>query len=254
MFDRDGIVARVAKLKEGFFWDNPEAARGVIAEANAEKAVLNPFNELASAIEEAEMALEMADAEEPGEEQDLMASEATGSLEKAEKIEDKLRLQSLLCGKLDACNAILTLHSGAGGTEACDWAQMLFRMYQMYAEDAGFEVEVLDLQPGEEAGIKSVMFVVKGPYAYGYLKAERGVRLAGRGGRNLRRRGRRDQGRGFARGHLPFRRRRRSEGEQDRLRRPPDAYPHGHRGGVPGGALSAPEQGARHAGVEGETL
>ncbi len=202
MFDRDGIVARVAKLKEGLeemrgylkieerqerlskaearqaepgFWDNPEAARGVIAEANAEKAVLNPFNDLASAIEEAEMALEMADAEEPGEEQDLMASEATGSLEKAEKIEDKLRLQSLLCGKLDACNAILTLHSGAGGTEACDWAQMLFRMYQMYAEDAGFEVEVLDLQPGEEAGIKSVMFVVKGPYAYGYLKAERGV-------------------------------------------------------------------------------
>ena len=114
MFDRDGIVARVAKLKEGLeemrgylkieerqerlskaearqaepgFWDNPEAARGVIAEANAEKAVLNPFNDLASAIEEAEMALEMADAEEPGEEQDLMAAEATASLEKAEKIQ-----------------------------------------------------------------------------------------------------------------------------------------------------------------------
>lgn len=121
------------------------------------------------------MALEMADAEEPGEEQDVMAGEALSSIEKAEKIQDKLRLQSLLCGKLDACNAILTLHSGAGGTEACDWASMLFRMYQMYAEDAGFEVEVLDSQPGDEAGIKSVMFVVKGPYAYGYLKAERGV-------------------------------------------------------------------------------
>lgn len=202
MFDRDAIVGRIAKLRtsleemraylkidernerlaaaeakqaEPGFWDNPEAARGVIAEGNAEKAFIYPFNDLTSAIEESEMALEMADAEAPGEEQDLMAEEAQASLEKAEKIEDKLRLQSLLCGKLDACNAILTLHSGAGGTEACDWASMLFRMYQMYAEDAGFEVEVLDLQPGDEAGIKSVMFVLKGPYAYGYLKAERGV-------------------------------------------------------------------------------
>lgn len=202
MFDRDAIVGRIAKLRtsleemraylkidernerlaaaeakqaEPGFWDNPEVARGVIAEGNAEKAFIYPFNDLTSAIEESEMALEMADAEAPGEEQDLMAEEAQASLEKAEKIEDKLRLQSLLCGKLDACNAILTLHSGAGGTEACDWASMLFRMYQMYAEDAGFEVEVLDLQPGDEAGIKSVMFVLKGPYAYGYLKAERGV-------------------------------------------------------------------------------
>ncbi|MGN0890270.1 MAG: peptide chain release factor 2 [Candidatus Spyradenecus sp.] len=202
MFDRDAIVARLTKLQtsleemraylkiderqarldaaeakqaEPGFWDNPEAARSVIAEGNAEKAFIYPFNDLTGAIEEAEMALEMADAEAPGEEQDLMGTEAEGALEKAEKIEDKLRLQSLLCGKLDACNAILTLHSGAGGTEACDWASMLYRMYQMYAEDAGFEVEVLDLQPGDEAGIKSVMFVIKGPYAYGYLKAERGV-------------------------------------------------------------------------------
>ena len=202
MFDRDAIVARLTKLQTSLeemraylkiderqarldaaeakqadpgFWDNPEAARGVIAEGNAEKAFIYPFNDLTSAIEEGEMALEMADAEAPGEEQDLMAGEAEAALEKAEKLEDKLRLQSLLCGKLDACNAILTLHSGAGGTEACDWASMLYRMYQMYAEDAGFEVEVLDLQPGDEAGIKSVMFVIKGPYAYGYLKAERGV-------------------------------------------------------------------------------
>ncbi len=202
MFDRDAIVARIAKLKTGLeemraylkigermerlaqaearqtepgFWDNPEEARNVIAAGNAERAFINPFNDLESAVGEAEMGLEMADAEAPGEEQDLMAAEACEALDRAEKIEDKLRLQSLLCGKLDACNAILTLHSGAGGTEACDWASMLFRMYQMYAEDAGFEVEVLDLQPGDEAGIKSVMFVVKGAYAYGYLKAERGV-------------------------------------------------------------------------------
>ncbi len=202
MFNRDEIVARLTKLQEGLeemrgylkieercarlaaseaqqaeagFWDNPEKARAVIAEGNAEKVFIYPFNDLTSAIDEAAMALEMADAEEPGEEQDLMAAEAEASLDKADKLQDKLRLQSLLCGKLDASNAILTLHSGAGGTEACDWASMLYRMYQMYAEDAGFEVEVLDFQPGDEAGVKSVMFVVKGPYAYGYLKAERGV-------------------------------------------------------------------------------
>ena len=202
MFNRDEIVARITTLKNGVeemrvylkieerkerlaqaearqaepgFWDNPEAARGVIAEGNAEKAFIYPYDELVSSVEEAEMALEMADAEEQGPEQDTMAEEAIASLDRAEKIEDKLRLQSLLCGKLDACNAILTLHSGAGGTEACDWASMLYRMYQMYADDAGFEVEVLDFQPGDEAGVKSVMFVVKGAYAYGYLKAERGV-------------------------------------------------------------------------------
>lgn len=202
MFDRDTLVTRLSKLKEGLdemrgylkmderkerlaaaearqaeagFWDNPEAARSVIAEANAEKVFVYPFDELATTVEEAEMALEMTDAEAPGEEQDMMAAEMEASLDKAEKIQDKLRLQSLLCGKLDACNAILTLHSGAGGTEACDWASMLYRMYQMYSDDAGFDFEVLDYQAGDEAGIKSVMFIVKGPYAYGYLKAERGV-------------------------------------------------------------------------------
>lgn len=202
MFDRDSLVSRLSRLKEGLeemhgylkmderkerlaaaearqaeagFWDHPEAARSVIAEANAEKVFVYPFDELAATVEEAEMALEMTDAEAPGEEQDMMAAETEASLDKAEKIQDKLRLQSLLCGKLDACNAILTLHSGAGGTEACDWASMLYRMYQMYADDAGFDFEVLDYQAGDEAGIKSVMFIVKGPYAYGYLKAERGV-------------------------------------------------------------------------------
>ena len=202
MFERDEIVTRISALREGLdemraylkidernerlaaaearqaepgFWDNPETARAVIAEGNAEKAFVYPFNDFSSAVEEAEMALEMADAEEPGDERDMMYEEAVAAIEKGDKVQDKLRLQSLLCGKLDASNAILTLHAGAGGTEACDWASMLFRMYQMYADDAGFEVEVLDLQPGDEAGIKSVMFVIKGAYAYGYLKAERGV-------------------------------------------------------------------------------
>ncbi|MEG1479637.1 MAG: peptide chain release factor 2 [Kiritimatiellia bacterium] len=202
MFDRDAIVSGITKLKAGLgemyqylkieertqrlakseaqqvaldFWNNPETARSIIASGNAEKAFLNPFKALSAALDEASMALEMADSEAPGEEQDLMLGEAKECVTKAVKIQDKLRLQSLLCGKMDSCNAILTLHSGAGGTEACDWASMLYRMYQMYAEDNDFEIEVLDYQQGEEAGIKSVMFMIKGAYAYGYLKAERGV-------------------------------------------------------------------------------
>ena len=87
----------------------------------------------------------------------------------------KFEVQSLLSGKFDMNNAYLNLHAGAGGTESCDWADMLLRMYRRYCESHGFDVNVLDYLAGEEAGIKSVTFLVSGPYAYGYLKAERGV-------------------------------------------------------------------------------
>ncbi len=85
------------------------------------------------------------------------------------------RLETLLSGKYDNYNAILTLHAGAGGTEAQDWADMLYRMYSMYAEKNGFKVRVLDVLDGEEAGLKSITFLVSGDFAYGYLKAEKGV-------------------------------------------------------------------------------
>ena len=119
--------------------------------------------------------LELAEAEDEGEQRQQALADLEQTLDRADVMMAKLRMQSLLGGKLDACNAYLTLHSGAGGTESCDWADMLFRMYRMYCEDNGFEVEVLDFQPGDEAGIKSVTFLVSGSYAYGYLKAERGV-------------------------------------------------------------------------------
>lgn len=92
-----------------------------------------------------------------------------------EKQYEQYELQALLNGKLDASNAFLSLHAGAGGTESCDWADMLFRMYNRYCEKHGFKVQVLDYLPGDEAGIKSVTVMVSGPYAYGYMKAERGV-------------------------------------------------------------------------------
>ena len=119
--------------------------------------------------------LELAEAEPVGESKTLAMKEVGVLLEKAEETYDSLELQSLLKGPLDKCNAYLTLHAGAGGTESCDWANMLYRMYQRYCERVGYEVELVDISPGDEAGITAVTFNVKGLNAYGFLKAERGV-------------------------------------------------------------------------------
>ncbi len=157
------------------FWDAQNAAKEVIAKTSAQRAIVRPFDELVRLLDDGSLMLELAGAEEEGEQRQQALAEMAPIFDKADVMFSKLRLQSLLGGKLDSCNAYLTIHSGAGGTESCDWADMLLRMYRMYCEDNGFEVEVLDTQPGEEAGIKSVTLLVTGPYAYGYFKAERGV-------------------------------------------------------------------------------
>ena len=157
------------------FWNDQNAAKEVIGKTNAQRAFVRPFDELVRLLDDGDVMLELAAAEEEGEQRQQALSELTHMFDKADVMFSKLRLQSLLGGRLDSFNAYLTLHSGAGGTESCDWADMLFRMYRMYCEDNGFEIEVLDTQPGEEAGIKSITFLVTGSYAYGYLKAERGV-------------------------------------------------------------------------------
>jgi len=157
------------------FWDHAQQAQEMIGRTNRERAFVRPFDELTRAIEEASLMIELSAAEPEGAARDQAIAEAAELATKGGVIAQKLRLQSLLGGKLDSSNAFLTLHSGAGGTEACDWADMLFRMYRMYCEDNGFEIEVLDIQPGEEAGLKYVTFAVRGGYAYGYLKGERGV-------------------------------------------------------------------------------
>ena len=136
---------------------------------------MKPYDEFARQIEVAGVMLELAAAEPEGPTHTHALEELAALLKQADAQYHKLRLQSLLSGKLDSCNAYLNLHAGAGGTESCDWADMLFRMYRRYCEDNGFEVEVLDSQPGDEAGLKSVSFLVRGSYAYGYMKAERGV-------------------------------------------------------------------------------
>ena len=169
----------LAKLEETAampeFWNDQSAAKEVFAKINVQRAFVRPFDELVRLLDDGTLMLELAEAEAEGDPRQQVLAEMVHMFDKADVMFSKLRLQSLLGGKLDACNAYLTLHSGAGGTESCDWADMLFRMYRMYCEDNGFEVEIYDSQPGEEAGLKSVTFLVTGPYAYGYFKAERGV-------------------------------------------------------------------------------
>ena len=156
------------------FWSNQTKAREVIAATNAERAYTVPFASLTKAVDDAQVMLELAEMEE-GESRVSALRDTLAECEKAEDFFGKLRLQSLLGGKFDQCNVFVKLHAGQGGTEACDWVAMLYRMYQRYAESQGWKVEEYDVQPGEEAGYKDVYFRVEGPYAFGMLKAERGI-------------------------------------------------------------------------------
>ncbi len=128
-----------------------------------------------STLEEIDLLLELAESEEDQVQRDQALSEVAEMLDGAEASFSKLELQSLLSGPLDGSNAYLTLHAGAGGTESCDWADMLSRMYRRYCERAGFDAEIVEMTAGDEAGIKSITLLASGVSAYGYFKAERGV-------------------------------------------------------------------------------
>jgi len=156
------------------FWNDQTKANANISATKAVKAVLEPFDAIAEAFDDLDVLVELAEVEEGADREEVLA-EAGPILSGLEKNFSALEMQSLLGGELDAKNAYLSLHAGAGGTESCDWADMLYRMYTRYAERNGFKVDVFDLQPGEEAGIKSVSFQISGDYAYGRLKGERGV-------------------------------------------------------------------------------
>ena len=137
--------------------------------------MLKPFADLERALEDASLLIELSETEDDAGQKDQARFEAQALLASAEQTFQTLELRALLNGEFDGNNAYLTLHAGAGGTESCDWAEMLFRMYRRYAEERGLAVEIVDTQPGEEAGIKSLTFSAVGPYAYGLMKAERGV-------------------------------------------------------------------------------
>ena len=153
------------------FWDDQNAAREVIAQANELKAWVEPLDALERKVAELAELGELLEAE-PDE---ALAAEWNAEVERLESDVERLELRAMLRGPEDGRDALVTIHPGAGGTESQDWAEMLMRMYSRWAEQNGFAVEVLDLQPGEEAGIKSVTLEVRGQYAYGYLKAEKGV-------------------------------------------------------------------------------
>jgi peptide chain release factor 2 len=158
-------------MAEPTFWDNPQTARDVIAEANELKSWIDPHHDLTQrAADLDELATLLETDADPGLEEEFNAE-----VTRLEQEIEKLELRTMLRGADDSRDAILTIHPGAGGTESQDWAEMLFRMYSRYAEQHGYDVTILDLQPGEEAGIKSATLEIKGKYAYGYLKAERGV-------------------------------------------------------------------------------
>ncbi|MCD4689960.1 PCRF domain-containing protein, partial [bacterium] len=152
------------------FWDNPDRARNVSGQIAGLKAWTQPIAELHVRLGDARALVEMAE-EEGGE----AAEEAVAELSGLEEALRGLELRKMLSGKDDERNAIVAVHPGAGGTDSQDWAQMLFRMYVAWASRRGFEVETIDIQPADEAGIKSATAIVRGPYAYGYLRAEIGV-------------------------------------------------------------------------------
>ena len=157
------------------FWNDAAAARALIEKKNALEAVVGPYDKLVAAQEELELMAGLLESEGHVSESHPDVVELGKQVAALEKQYEHVELQSLMTGKFDANNAFLTLHAGAGGTESCDWAAMLLRMYDRYCQKQGFEIATVDYQPGEEAGVKSVTLMVSGPWAYGFLKAERGV-------------------------------------------------------------------------------
>ena len=152
------------------FWDGPKS-KDILRERSVLTRQQDTIKGLSSTLEELELLLEMAQEEQD----EATLQEVKRDLKKLEDEIRKAELQRLLGGKHDMSNAIVTIHSGAGGTEAQDWADMLLRMYLRWCERHGFKVQMLDMMPGEEAGIKSATFLVQGEFAYGHLKSEAGV-------------------------------------------------------------------------------
>ncbi|RLA78595.1 MAG: peptide chain release factor 2, partial [Epsilonproteobacteria bacterium] len=152
--------------QEPEFWTNQEIATKIAQEKNRLLSKLNKFNKSNEAITDASELYEMAVEEDDTETIETLYDEAT----KLEEIIQKTEIEVMLSGVDDGSNAIISIHPGAGGTESCDWANMLYRMYLRWAERKGFKVEILDYQNGDEAGIKDVSIIISGINAYGYLK------------------------------------------------------------------------------------
>lgn len=171
----DEVTKQVAELeaesaKDGF-WDDVENSQKILKKTSHLKAIVKDYNDLKSAYDDAMVLIEMADEEED----ESLLEEVVSNVDKFIKDYENMRLSTLLNGEYDSNNAILTFHAGAGGTEAQDWVEMLYRMYTHWAERHDFTVKTLDYLDGDDAGLKSAVMLVEGVNAYGYLKGEMGV-------------------------------------------------------------------------------
>jgi peptide chain release factor 2 len=174
-FDLPDKAARLKALEDQQalpgFWADPEAARVSVQQIKLLRNWLIPYDSLHSRLNNALEMAELLEAEPDA----AMLADLAKEADELDAAAEAFELQAMLQGPEDSRDALLTIHPGAGGTESQDWAEMLMRMYVRWAERHGFQVNILDLLPGEEAGIKSVSIEIKGEYAYGYLKAEKGV-------------------------------------------------------------------------------
>lgn len=175
LFDISNLILELKELEKETnnpdFWNNNSSSAVTIKEINNLKSKIEGYNKTKTQLENI---IEMNELVKEEKEESL-EEELIKSIKLIENQIDKLEINTLLSEKYDLNNAIVTIHPGAGGTESCDWAQMLYRMYTRWALDNGYVVKELDYLDGEEAGIKSVTFSVEGQYAYGYLKGEMGV-------------------------------------------------------------------------------
>lgn len=172
MFSKSQRVEELErKMEEPGFWDDAEESQHVMKELKGLKDVLERTESITTQFEDIAVLIEMAYEEND----ESMIPEIAEELNSFETTFEEMRIQTLLSGEYDKDHAIVTLHAGAGGTESCDWASMLYRMYSRWAERKGFTVDVLDFLDGDVAGIKAITFEVKGENAYGYLKSEKGV-------------------------------------------------------------------------------
>ena len=158
-------------MEDQHFWDDAKESAKVIKEVKGLKDTIETFSKLETLYEDVETLIQMGYEEED----ESILEEVKESFTQLEKQLDDMTVSTLLSDEYDKDNAVLTIHAGAGGTESCDWASMLYRMYCRYADSKGFSYEVLDFLDGDEAGYKSVTLQISGENAYGYLKSERGV-------------------------------------------------------------------------------
>jgi peptide chain release factor 2 len=158
-------------MEQATFWSDPERAKQVIQEMKGLKGVLEPFRALVGQADDLQALVELAEESGNGE----LDGELREATRRARADFDAFELRSMLAGPNDHCNAYVTIHAGAGGTEACDWAEMLLRMYMMWAESHRYKVQLIDREEGGAAGIQAATIQIAGEYAYGYLRGETGV-------------------------------------------------------------------------------